>query len=178
MANFEQIIPFTRGWEGGYVNDPSDSGKETYCGISREHWPDWEGWPLVDLAKPLDTGAIIEDKVLEEMVNTFYYVTKWKDIAGDGIVSKKVAAALFDYQVHSGDIATRALQGIVGVKQDGVIGPVTLKAINSQPENLLFTRLMENRIDFLTRLAARRAKDQKFLKGWLRRVNELKKTFF
>lgn len=171
MADFELIIPVVLDWEGGYVNDPADSGAETYCGISRKHYPDWEGWPLVDAAKPLEDGDKIADKALEEMVKTFYYVTKWRDINGEGIVSQKVAHMLMDYQVHSGDIATMAVQAIVGAKQDGWIGPVTLAAINKMPEKLLFEQLKQQRIAFLKRLAARRPKDQKFLKGWLRRVN-------
>ncbi len=34
--------------EGGYVNDPNDSGGETYAGIARHYNPGWEGWDEVD----------------------------------------------------------------------------------------------------------------------------------
>ena len=37
--------------EGGYVFDPDDSGKETYCGISRANFPKWEAAKLQELVE-------------------------------------------------------------------------------------------------------------------------------
>lgn len=37
--------------EGGYVNDPIDSGGETFRGVSRNNNPNWRGWKLIDEAK-------------------------------------------------------------------------------------------------------------------------------
>lgn len=36
--------------EGGYrlTNDPADRGGMTFAGISRNRWPDWEGWRQID----------------------------------------------------------------------------------------------------------------------------------
>ena len=41
MITKETIISKTLETEGGYVNDPSDSGGETYCGIARNSNPNW-----------------------------------------------------------------------------------------------------------------------------------------
>ena len=51
----EAIISNTLETEGYYVNDPSDSGGETYCGIARNSNPKWQGWKIVDKHK-LNTG--------------------------------------------------------------------------------------------------------------------------
>jgi lysozyme family protein len=49
---FDDIYDYaTAGFEGGYVNDPYDSGGETYKGISRRSWPSWPGWKAIDEAK-------------------------------------------------------------------------------------------------------------------------------
>lgn len=172
MADFNSIIPFTLLYEGGYANDKDDAGGETYRGISRVHNPDWDGWPIVDMHVP-KAYEIIKDDLLEEMVKAYYYSKYWTDVAGDQIADQRVAKMIFDWQVHSGDISTKTLQAMVGVKADGWVGPVTVAAINAQPAAMLFDRLKKARIDFLNGLVARKPANKKFLNGWLRRVNAI-----
>lgn len=52
--------------EGRYVNNPSDPGGETYCGISRVYHPAWPGWATIDAAKQLIDGALSRDLSLSE----------------------------------------------------------------------------------------------------------------
>ena len=40
MANINKFIPFLLKWEGGYVNDPDDSGGPTNKGVSLKTWQD------------------------------------------------------------------------------------------------------------------------------------------
>lgn len=47
MANFKEAINKTLKFEGGYVNDPDDSGGETFLGISRVNNKSWKGWKLL-----------------------------------------------------------------------------------------------------------------------------------
>ena len=49
--HFDKALAHTLQFEGGYANDPADSGGETYKGISRNNWPSWPGWKLIDEAK-------------------------------------------------------------------------------------------------------------------------------
>jgi lysozyme family protein len=51
MADFKQAHSIVMNNEGGYANDPSDRGGETYKGISRNNFPNWKGWKLIDLHK-------------------------------------------------------------------------------------------------------------------------------
>lgn len=171
MANFGKIIGFILSWEGGYVNDPDDDGGETYRGISRKKHPQWDGWKDVDARQPLKKDAIIKDAALDFKVVAFYETKFWHEIGGNAINSQAVANMACDWQVNSGDNCTKALQRIVGVYPDGIVGPKTIAAINAMPETLLLTKLRQYRIDFYYDLVRRKPKNQKYLKGWLRRTD-------
>ena len=40
QSNFQKGIGFVLKWEGGYINDPRDPGKESNFGISKKAYPD------------------------------------------------------------------------------------------------------------------------------------------
>lgn len=48
MADFNKAHLEVMGNEGGYANNPADSGGETYKGIARKFHPAWPGWKMVD----------------------------------------------------------------------------------------------------------------------------------
>lgn len=171
MAEFGKIIGFVRTHEGGYVNDPNDAGGETYCGISRKHNPLWIGWTVVDKNKPLRYNAIIKHDALQEMVNNYYYKQYWCAIGGDALHSQSVANMAFDWQVNSGDICTRALQRLVGVTPDGIVGAQTITAVNAHPASHLLNALKQKRIEFYSDLVRRIPQNARYLKGWLKRTN-------
>lgn len=56
---------------GGYFSF-SDHPDTVYMGISRNEYPDWYGWPVVDLYMPIHPGAFINNRYLEQMVQEFY----------------------------------------------------------------------------------------------------------
>ena len=43
MANFDEAFALTMKSEGGYANNPNDTGGETYKGVSRKNHPKWNG---------------------------------------------------------------------------------------------------------------------------------------
>lgn len=154
MANFEHAIDKVIAHEGGYVDHPDDPGGETKYGISRRSYPD------VD----------IKNLKLEE-AKDIYRQDFWDRIKGDAIQSQDVASNLFDYAVNAGTRrAVRTVQRLTGAAQDGIVGPQTLAAINSQDGLNLNLRLVLARVDFYTEIAARRAELRTFLVGWLRRA--------
>lgn len=51
MARFQPALEKLLRLEGGWCSVPGDRGGETYCGISRAHWPTWEGWTTIIKAK-------------------------------------------------------------------------------------------------------------------------------
>lgn len=142
MANFEKALAKTLAYEGGYVNNPNDKGGETFCGISRKYWPDWEGWEVIDSL--FESGATPKEAGHEtlKMVQDFYRLNFWLPIHGDEIESQEIAEYLFDFAVNSGICdAAKALQHSINrvtplhTNPDGMVGPDTLECLESA-ENL------------------------------------------
>ena len=103
MAEFLIAYKITAGNEGGYVNDPHDSGGETYCGISRVNFPHWKGWATIDLYK--SQGKVHYNVVFPELANLvheFYKTNFWDPIDGDNIDDQDVANDAYDMAVNSG----------------------------------------------------------------------------
>lgn len=111
MANFSIALEKTLKHEGGYANDPNDPGGETFCGISRRAWPNWEGWAKLDTL--FESGVSPTEAGIEtlKMVSDFYRLNFWTPLHGDEIESQEIANYLFDFAVNSGiGDAVKALQ--------------------------------------------------------------------
>lgn len=81
--------------------------------------------------------------------------------------------AVFDYAVNSGpDRAVKTLQALVGVTQDGFVGPVTLNAVAKRDARALIDALCDQRLNFLQRLATFAI----FGRGWTNRVADIRAT--
>lgn len=102
MSDFQTAYQLTAINEGGYSNDPTDSGGETYAGISRKNFPHWTGWATVDKYKPMKQGQYIEDHGLKGLVMMFYEVNFWKPIKGYALESQELANYLYDTAVNMG----------------------------------------------------------------------------
>lgn len=171
MSDFKTALKIALSHEGGYANVAGDSGGETYQGISRKNWPAWRGWLIIDKSKPLKHNQLLKDKRLADLVEVFYYEHFWKSIQGDKIAAQAVANFLLDFYINSGYHAVKTAQHVVGAKEDGVMGPKTLSAINAaEPEDLL-SRLKAARLSFLKGIVARNPSQEKFLNGWQNRVD-------
>lgn len=169
MANFSQAVAKTELWEGGYVNDPHDSGGETYRGISRNNWPKWEGWAAIDAAKnqPNFPASLDANAQLQGMVVTFYRTNFWKY---DGINDDEVAWKVFDLGVNVGVLhAVKILQQAVGVITDGVYGPNTERATNAHPYGSLAPVIRISAENYHEAIVQTHPEDARFLNGWLRR---------
>jgi len=78
-----------------------------------------------------------------------------------------VAFQLLDFSVLAGpDRAIRSIQKSAGVAVDGVVGPITLAALESRCESDVIMLLLAERIEFLTYLR----NWPNAGKGWMRRV--------
>jgi len=168
--------------EGGYVNDPDDPGGETYKGISRKNWPDWEGWKFIDILKAKTRHAFIDaDAIaLEEFVKRFYLVNFWNKIGGDNIQNQEVANSIFDFAVNAGATPSAELaQKIVGTKPDGIIGEKTAEAINAFNPDHFVAAFAVAKIRRYIQIIAKRPASKKYFTGWvIRSVSYLVILFF
>ncbi len=131
--------------EGGYSNDPGDPGGPTNYGITiidaRKYWkPDATAQDVRNMPK----------SVAEDIYNKHYLSPLRYDDLPAG-----VDYAVLDYGINSGiSRSAKVLQHIVGVNQDGVIGPNTLAAIHSsgRSSDYLVNRIYDERLAFLQSL--------------------------
>jgi lysozyme family protein len=100
--------------EGGYVNDPRDPGGETKYGISKKAHPN------EDVAN-----------LTVERAREIYRADYWNPTAARiHDISDRLAVVLFDSAVNQGNgAAVQMLQGLLHVKRDGIIGPMTVAAL-------------------------------------------------
>ncbi len=160
---FLNVYEIVMEYEGGYVNHPNDPGGETYKGISRRAHPNWEGWKLIDQRKP----------VPERLVQEFYYNNYWTRLRCDEM-PYPVGEYLFDFGVNAG--ITRAIltvQRALNVKVDGVLGPVTLSAIQKHDPQKLMYELLRLRVGYYVTITMQRSSFQIFFLGWIRRTIEV-----
>lgn len=179
MITKEAIINKTLETEGYYVNDPKDSGGETYCGIARNSNPNWQGWKIVDKHKPLKWNQKIQDSELERLVIEIYDSKYYQPIKADKIDSDMIRVHLYDMGVNAGTGAAvkllqKAINKVYGVTiaTDGAIGNITLTYTNNKAKlNELVNEFINQRRIYYQDLANRKPTNQKFLKGWLNRVD-------
>ena len=99
-------------------------------------------------------------------VSSIYRQEYWTPICGDDLPAG-IDFAVFDFAVNSGvSRAARTLQSVVGVPQDGVIGPATLQATKAY----VAFAVTNKRLAFMKSLSIWPT----FGKGWAARIADVK----
>jgi lysozyme family protein len=105
----------------------------------------------------------------------------WDSVKGDAYNSQNIAAFVTGIAWGSGPkqagISLQRVLNLLGKKVaiDGIIGNQTILAANSVPVRELFDALTKERERFFYAIGV--GKNAKFLKGWLNRLEDYKKTF-
>jgi lysozyme family protein len=165
----EQII----GTEGGYVNDPNDSGGATNFGITRRRARSYGYMGHMYL-------------MTKETAYEIYAKEDWQWINGDALVnvSAILCREVFDCAVNCGaSTANKMLQRCLNalsnrtVIVDGKIGPNTLdvlKAYIAKRSNPIILECYKSlRVSHYMSISTRRPKDKKFIHGWVTRACKL-----
>lgn len=159
--NFNEAFERLIGHEGGFSEDPKDPGnwtggrvnfgelKGTKFGIAANTYPDLDIKNLtIDDAKAI-------------------YLKDWWEKLGNDEISDAIKYQLWDFAINAGMItAKKALQRAVKVVDDGVIGPMTIKAVKSMTETDVLMRFNAQRIRYYTSLPSWPT----YGKGWANRV--------
>lgn len=171
MAQVNKLAPFILKWEGGFVNDPHDRGGATNMGVTIATYEAYcrrKGYPRPTIQRLKN----LSDEEWVEILKTMYW-DKWQ---ADNIRSQSVANMLVDWLWASGGYAIRRVQQMLGIQPDGVVGSVTLAAINGQDAADFFCRLKAEREQHFRSIVKRNPSQAKFLRGWMNRLNDLKYT--
>jgi len=180
--SFKSAFSNLIGIEGGYINDKSDRGKETYRGISRVYHPSWKGWEIIDKYKTADRLKDMQkDKELDALVEQFYKREYWDKFRGD-MLPPVIAEELLEQSVNLGSWKTAGVQLqkalnllnrngklFPDLKVDGIVGLKTLEAVGRVKDLRLLKVL--NGLQFMRYLEVmeNNPEMEKFV-GWFERV--------
>lgn len=156
MNRIDEIIEAIIEREGPFNDRPEDKGGPTCWGIAKRYHPEaWvNGPPSKDVARAIYRAR---------------YVKPF-----EGVLDPHLQEQLIDFGVNSGPyLAAQYIQRIVGVKDDGVIGPKSLGVINSDPDPKRLNNLLAiARLKMAGRIVARDKSQALFISGWINRFTE------
>lgn len=140
--------------EGGYVDNPNDSGGPTKYGITQRDLP----------------GEDIEN-LTPERATAYYLENYWKAFYSQ-INDQNVADKLFDLGVLFGiGTAVKLLQTVLNLTADGVFGMVSVAAVNQSDSTSLLSSYKTAFVSHAIGIANAQPKDRVFLTGWINRIN-------
>ncbi|TRD03793.1 hypothetical protein FJV76_14240 [Mesorhizobium sp. WSM4303] len=159
--NFAKALALVLKSEGGWSDNPKDPGGATMKGVT-----------LANFRRYVKADATKDDlrHITDAQVATVYRRFYWDAVSGAELPDG-VDYATFDFAVNSGPgRAAKYLQAVVGVQQDGRIGPATVKAAGAKPAAVVIDALCDARLAFLKRLDTWPT----FGKGWSDRVKSVR----
>lgn len=160
MADVKISIQKTLVNEGGFVDNPNDSGGATKYGITQIDLDEWLGVGKMNVR---DLG---EDQAAG------WYEKKFSNPLYCQIEAQAVCDKIFDMGVLFGvGTAIRILQLSLDVQEDGLFGPKTLAETNATSPDGLLKVYKTNLVTHAFNIATANPKDRIFLNGWGRRIN-------
>lgn len=167
--NFKQSLALVLKEEGGFANHPSDPGGRTLHGITQRVYDAYRS--SKGLTPVVITAALAKDLTWVKHRDDIYFTQYWR-LAGCDRLPSGIDLFVFDFAVNSGvSRSVKYLQRVLGAKQDGVIGAVTLKAAKDADALQVIRKLSDSRLAFLRGLKTWGT----FGKGWQRRVDTVTK---
>jgi len=160
----DQIIDDLIAREGrAFTDDPTDRGGPTKFGVTLDVLREWRHDANLDAAA---VEALSEDDARAILRQKYLLATGLTRVADE-----KVQALAVDILVNHGlRGGTLIIQRALGLAGDGVLGPLTLAALNvTTPENHVFERVLAGRVRFYGRLIERDPSQARFAAGWLDR---------
>lgn len=188
MSNIEEIVPFIIKWEAstvgtglsnsqlfekarakGWSNNPNDAGGATMIGVTLATYKQYckgKGLPQPSA----DDLKKIQYQTWLVILKSLYW-DKWK---ADTIDNQSIANMLVDWVWLSGKNGIIIPQRLLGVTQDGIVGPKTIQAINDRDSKTFFDQLYKARLKYIDDIITNRPANKVFKTGWLNRLNDLK----
>ncbi len=191
MSAFERALSVVLKAEGGFIDDPADTGGATNRGITQRTYDRWR------TDRFLEAQSV--ELIAEHEVEAIYFEYYWREGHSDQM-PELVAIVHFDGSVNLGIAgAAKVLQKAVGVEADGIIGSVTLGAVMQADPDQLVEAILWERIRYyreitrdesnaLVKLARAvreerwadvrelvdKAEGLKFIRWWIERILDLR----
>lgn len=184
---FDFCWKFTLKWEGGLCDDAGDPGGVTKYGVDIRMLKDMEQRPManaklkeIGVKLPINRASVVA--LTERQAANVYRFQVW-DSLGLTLFPTTIQAVLFDAGVNNGNVqsvkfiqkAHNELKPGFPLVVDGKLGPKTRQAIVTDSVKDLADIAIDRREYFFISLAKVSPTRKKFLRGWLNRVNDLRK---
>lgn len=179
--SYEKIIKFTLKYEGGLSDHPNDKGGLTKYGVSLA-----AGKNIDDDTIDMDgdsqiTSYDIRNLTLEASIE--WYKNNFWNIPYhlDEIESEWKQFIIFDCNVNHGPRnTTKLIQSTLrdmnyNITIDGIYGKNTKTALIDSDSEKFFTIMLRKRENFYKAIVNKNPSQHVFLKGWLNRINMIKK---
>jgi lysozyme family protein len=164
---FDTSLAFVLCWEGGFSDDPDDPGGRTNKGITQANYDEWRQ------TRNRPRGEVLE--INDDEVRAIYRTSYWEASYSPDL-NPQLDLVQFDTAVNMGvGRATRLLQRSLACGIDGEFGPVTRAAAAACDLAQAASDYCNLRETYYRDLVHRNPKLQKFLNGWLNRLNALRK---
>jgi lysozyme family protein len=162
--NFDRSLSRVLASEGGYSNIASDHGGETNLGVTKQAWAEY-------LGRDIQAGEMAA--LTRDVVQPFYKTQYWDKCRCDDLPAG-LDYLVFDFAVNAGPVRSiKFLQQSLGVVVDGVMGPGTLAAATKADPKRAIEQFSETKERFYKGLVDRDPSQQKFIHGWLARVDSV-----
>ena len=147
-------------------------------------------WDAVDTAGATRWGLITDDlktyyhdqtkswqdvkNLTENEAFNIYKKLYWDALRADEIKNDSLAHFIVDGAINQGKgTITKYIQQVCGIVADGIFGSGTLAAVNAHNPKDLFEGLKQKRLDKYHRIVENNPSQQRFIKGWIRRLNSI-----
>lgn len=155
LTAFEKLLKH----EGGFSNHPSDPGGKTRYGVTEA------------VAREVGYRGDMRELPID-LAQRIYKERYWDAVQAESLPAD-VRYIVFDGAVNSGVVqSAKWLQRACGVKDDGVVGPQTIRAANALSPDGLKRKILAQRLRFMATLSNWPA----FSRGWANRIADLLET--
>lgn len=177
MIDFDQAfsIMITPDFENNTTTKTSgDLGGKTRCGLTQFNYS----------AFRLKQGLPAQDIELAEMdeIKKWYQIYAWNNAGCDqifGMGNDKLSFVHFNCSVQRGYVkSVVTLQDAIGMpyeNQTGFFGPITRETVNASVEADVIARYLQIMENYFKDRCQQRPDQSIFLKGWLRRIESVRK---